>query len=177
MWRRNPFSPPRHPNRSTHSRVIKKRTSLLVYIKLCHLYLLTESLWSLVNVAKVHQRYFSRFRCHVCWYCHRTGAARSRSRRLHSGFVQEKMLLNVSSDHSDDTVASFSLLLKMLMMMDVVGDGECLVFAGSTESQTRWTTGWWITRPLTGEQRSAYRNVQSIIRQFRFSIIRLTFIQ
>lgn len=72
---------------------------------------------------------------------------------------------------------SFWLLLNiMLLMRDAVVDDECLFFVGSTESST-WTTWWWITQPLTGEQRSARRSVQSIIRQFSFSIIRLTFIQ
>lgn len=45
-------------------------------------------------------------------------------------------------------------------------DEECICFAGSTESPTRWTTEWWMTPLLAGEQRSANRIVQSIISKF-----------
>lgn len=52
------------------------------------------------------------------------------------------------------------------------GDDEFVLFAGSTESLTWWTTGWWITQHLTGEQRSVHRNLQSIIREFCLGGIR-----
>lgn len=52
------------------------------------------------------------FRHCVCWHCHRTGAAGSWSRSLLSGCLQKKMLFNVSSDLSNDTL--FLLLMILL---------------------------------------------------------------
>lgn len=53
------------------------------------------------------------FRRGVCWHRHRTAAACCRSRCLHSGFIQGKMLLNVSSGYNND----FFLLVMLIMLV------------------------------------------------------------
>lgn len=111
------------------------------------------------------------FRFRVRRHRHRTAAARSRSRRLPSGFMQAKMFVHVSSGHNNDTAAC-------LTDDDVVGNGdyECVLSAGSTESPTRWTTGRWITRRLTGEQRSAHgKHPINHERTFGFSAVQIRF--
>lgn len=111
---------------------------------------------------------FSLSRRCVCWYCHRTAAVRGRSQRLCSGSMQEQMLPSVSAKLWHLRLPKIMPLMTMLLM----GDDEFVLFAGSTESLTWWTTGWWITQHLTGEQRSVHRNVQSIIRGFCLGRIR-----
>lgn len=73
--------------------------------------------------------------------------------------MQEKVPLNVSWSCIHSAVSLLILRVTIMFMINVLMS----LSAGSTESPTWRTTGWWITQILTGKQRSADRNVQSVM--------------